>query len=268
MAAFIDSHTHLYLRGSEELQAMARAGVRAAALCAYVPVKPSGAATLLDLFRWLVEKEPPRFEACGLRALPVVGIHPRCIPAEGLDEVLEAVDRLLAGRPVRPEDDERAAVALGEVGLDLATAEEKEVLKAQLKLASARQAPVVVHTPRKDKVRVLGELLAVLEASEVDPATVVIDHLTVDLVGRVRERGFKAGLTVQPGKLSVEEVVSIVRAHGPDGLLVDSDAALEPADVLAVPKVAKRLEEVGFDASSIARVSGENAAAFFALEKK
>ncbi len=257
MAALIDSHTHLYLRGAEDLQAMARSGVRAAAICAYVPVRPSGGATLLDLFRWLLEKEPARFEACGLRALPAVGIHPRCIPTSGLDEVLEAIDGLLA---------RRAAVALGEVGLDGASVEERQVLEAQLRLARAHGSPVFAHTPRADKARVLDELLAVLERSAIDPATVVVDHLSVELVARVRERGYLAGLTVQPGKLSVDDVAGIVREHGADGLLVNSDAALDPADPLAVPKVARRLQEAGLPAEAIERVTGTNAARFFHVE--
>lgn len=254
--AFIDSHTHLFLRGAEDLEAMALAGVRAAAICAYLPVKPSAAATLLDLFRWLTEAEPARFKAAGMRALPVVGVHPRCVPDQGLDLAYEAVDRLLASK---------AAVALGEVGLETATAEEKEVLAAQLKLAIARKATVVVHTPRGDKERVLGELLPVLERSKVDPATVVIDHLTPDLVGRVRERGFNAGLTVQPGKMTPEGVLAVVRAHGARGVLVDSDAAHVSADVLAVPRVARCLEMAGVPASEIALVTGGNAAAIFGV---
>jgi hypothetical protein len=259
VAAYIDSHTHLYLRGAEDLLAMAQAGVRAAAICAYLPVRPSGSSTLLDLFRWLVEQEPARFESCGLRALPAVGIHPRCLPESGLEEVLESVDRLLASR---------AAVALGEVGLDIASAREKEVFAAQLNVARERRAPVIAHTPRADKARVLDELLGVLEGSRIDPATVVIDHLSADLVGRVRERGFRAGLTVQPGKLSVDEVVSIVRAQGAEGLLVNSDAANAQADLLAVPKVARGLGKAGLPAEEISLVTGGNAALFFALESR
>lgn len=257
MPAYVDSHTHLYLRGAEDLQAMAREGVRAAVLCAYVPVRPSGSATLLDLFRWLLENEPPRFAACGLQSVAAVGVHPRCIPETGLDRVLEEVDRLLASR---------AAAALGEVGLDTAGAQEKDVFAAQLQIARRHQAPVVVHTPRADKERVLGEALGLLESSGVDPARVVVDHLSAGLVARVRERGFQAGLTVQLGKLSLDEVVAVVRAHGPEGLLVDSDAALDPADPLAVPKVARRMKEAGLE-DAVERVTSANAAAFFALER-
>ena len=141
------------------------------------------------------------------------------------------------------------------------------MLAVQLKMAVARRAPVVVHTPRGDKARVLGELLPVLEKSGIDPATVVIDHLTVELVGMVRERGFNAGLTVQPGKMAPEGVLAVVQAHGFEGVLVDSDAAHVAADVLAVPRVARCLELAGISAAEIARVTGGNAARLFRLER-
>lgn len=253
----IDSHTHLYLRGAEDLERMAAAGVKATVVCAYLPVRPSAAATLLDLFRWLVEAEPARQRGFGIRALPAVGVHPRCIPERGLDAVLETVDRLLAVR----------AAALGEVGLETASAEEVEVLEAQLGLARARGAAVVLHTPRADKARVLDELLRVLERSAVEPRRVVVDHLTPELVGRVRERGYNAGLTVQPGKLAPEGVLAVVRERGVEGLLVDSDAAHVAADPLAVPRVRDALAAAGIPAAEVARITGGNARAIFGMQE-
>jgi hypothetical protein len=253
--AYFDSHTHLYLRGAEDLQAMAGAGVRATVVCAFLPVKPSGAATLQDLFAWLCDSEPLRQAQYGMRALAAVGVHPRCIPDTGLEEVLQAVDRRLTTR---------SAAALGEVGLETGSAEEVEVLRVQLALARSRNSPVIVHTPRAEKVKILDQLLPLLERSRVDPAKVIVDHLTPELVGKVRERGFNVGLTVQPGKLAPEDVLAVVREHGCEGILVDSDSAHVTADPLAVPKVARCLEAAGISPAEIARVTWENASRLLA----
>ena len=115
--------------------------------------------------------------------------------------------------------------------------------------------------------RVFAETLAVLDRAQLDPSKVVVDHLTADLVGPVLARGSFAGLTVQPGKLAAGEVVEIVRRHGPERLLVDSDCANEPTDPLAVAEVARVLEEAGAPAAEIARVTGANAAAFFGIDR-
>jgi predicted metal-dependent TIM-barrel fold hydrolase len=255
--AFIDSHTHLYLRGAEDLEAMSLSGIRAAVICAFLPVKPTSAVTLEDLFTWLVQAEPERQKQYGIHALPAIGVHPRCIPVEGLSRALERVEALLA---------ERKAVAVGEVGLETGNSQERDVLAAQLAIARDRSVPVIVHTPRVDKARLLDQILPLVEKSKVDPAKVVIDHLTGELVGKVRERGLLAGLTVQPGKLTAEGVLAVVREHGADGILVDSDAAHVTADLLAVPRVARCLESAGIAPQEVARVTGGNAARLFGLD--
>ena len=51
---YIDAHTHSHLRGTEDLQAMAQAGVEGVVVCAYLPVRPSHPAGVEDLWRWLV----------------------------------------------------------------------------------------------------------------------------------------------------------------------------------------------------------------------
>ena len=169
-----------------------------------------------------------------------------------MDEALKAVDARLS---------DRSATLLGEVGLETGAKEEVEVLGAQLEMARARGAPVIVHTPRAQKARVLEQLLPLLEKAQVEPGKVVVDHLTGELVGMVRERGFCVGLTVQPGKLSPEDVLAIVRELGSERIVVNSDAAHVAADVLAVPHVASCLTAAGLPAAEIARITWENASA-------
>ena len=252
----IDSHTHTHLRSPEDLEAMAVAGVTGVVVCAFLPVRPSDAATLRDLFRWLLEEEVARLRAYGLHACVAVGVHPRCIPDRGLEQALDEVGRLLAAR---------TAGALGEVGLETGSPSERELLAGQLALAHRLGVPAILHTPRANKPAMLEATLEIVAASGIEPARVVIDHLTPDLVAGVRARGLGAGLTIQPGKLTPADVVAVVARAGSAGIFVDSDLSHAPGDPLALPRVARALARAGVPAADLARVTGGNARALLSF---
>ncbi|HEY3355035.1 MAG TPA: TatD family hydrolase [Polyangia bacterium] len=249
---FIDSHTHTHLRSAEDLEAMALAGIDGVTVCAFVPVKPSGPATVRDLWRWLAEGETARLAAQGLHGRVALGLHPRCIPGEGALDLVAELDGWIA---------RGAAAAVGEIGLETGSAEEQDLLARQLRLAARRGVPAVVHTPRANKPAMLEATLAILRAERVDPSHVILDHLTPALVPAVRALGAVAGLTVQPGKTTAAEVLRVVREHGPAGLVVNSDLSHVASDPLTVPRVARALAAGGLDAAAVARVTSENARA-------
>ncbi len=251
-----DSHTHSHLRGFEELQSMAAAGIEGLVTCAFIPVKPSAAATLTDLFRWLVDEEAGRVHKAGMRPLIAVGVHPRCIPDQGLDVAMAAVDTLLeTGR----------AAALGEVGLECGDEVERDVLSLQLEMAARHDVPVIVHTPRANKEAMLEDTLGILAASDVRPERVIIDHLTGAAVSRVRGLGFFAGMTVQPGKSTAADVATELRTGGAERLVVDSDLSHVASNPLTVAEVARHLAGESLDPDGIARVVGGNLAALFGI---
>lgn len=254
-AVYVDPHTHLHLRPDEDLQRLAEAGIRTTVVCAYLPVTPSAGATLEDLYAWLVHVEVARQRAFGIRALPAVGIHPRCIPGRGLDEALTALERCLAGG---------GGAALGEVGLESRSEREVDVFSQQLRIAARLEVPVVVHTPREGKAETLPHTLALLEASGLRPGRVLVDHLTPELVSAVRARGYWAGLTVQPGKLGVDGVLAVIRAVGAEGLMVDSDVAQAAADPLAVAHTAGYLLGQGVPTAEVDLLTRANALAWLA----
>ncbi|MGI5863258.1 MAG: TatD family hydrolase [Myxococcales bacterium] len=254
----IDSHTHTFLRGPEDLEAMAIAGIEAVAVCAFLPVTPSGPATLLDHFRWLDEVERARLAELGLAMRLAVGVHPRCIPDSGLDLVLARVEALL---------NSRAAVAVGEVGLETGSEREREVLAAQLRLAQAAGVRAIVHTPRKNKAEALAATIRLIEAEGIDPSRVVLDHLTPDLVAEAERIGVWIGLTVQPGKLTYESLSQLVFERGPERLLVNSDLSHAPSDPLTVARVARFLWRAGHPAESIEKVTHRNAAKVLRLHE-
>ena len=243
---FIDAHTHSHLRGTEDLQAMAQAGVGGLVVCAYLPVRLSHPAAVEDLWRWLTT-------VAGLAARVAVGIHPRCIPDHGIEGLLDTLARLLQSG---------AAAAIGEIGLEAGTAVEHDLLERQLHLAQRRGVPAIVHTPREGKEPALEATLALLAGLR-DPGRVVVDHLTPDLVGRVHAAGAVAGVTVQPRKATPRDVEEVVRRHGAAGVVVDSDMSQAPSDPLALPHVAAYLQQAGLDADAVAAVTDENARRLF-----
>src|SRR5512137_1314080 len=91
MGRYVDSHTHIYLRSTEDVELMFLAGVEGVVVCSYFPVFPSGPTTLIDLFKWISEEEPERLSAFGMAMRATVGIHPRSIPESGVKKVLDHI---------------------------------------------------------------------------------------------------------------------------------------------------------------------------------
>lgn len=246
----IDSHTHTYFRGPEDLELMSVSGVEGVVLCSYFPVQPTGSSTVHDFFKWLMEEETARLASCGIDFRVAVGIHPRFIPKYELDQAIERVLAIF---------DNGIANALGEVGLETGSEEEVDVLVRQLRIASEYDRPVIFSTPQRNKEPVLEKALKILVEECPDPSRVVVDHLVPDLIPRVREFGFNAGLTVQPGRLLPADVKGAIENYGSEGILVNSGLGNEPSDPLAVLRTAKYLDRAGVGGRDVQRVTYYNA---------
>ncbi|WP_048090583.1 TatD family hydrolase [Geoglobus acetivorans] len=240
----VDTHIHSEGRSVEDLKHMAGNGIKKAITCAFYPIQPEFPETLMDLARKLTEFEPERGKKAGMEIHSAVGIHPRCIPP-GWERVLEFIESY------------SGYVAIGEIGLEDGSDEEKEVLKAQLQLAKKLDIPAVIHTPRKNKEVILEKTLQILEDVSFPEELALIDHNSVGTVKAVLEKGYWAGITVQPGKLTVDEAVRIIEEFGDERLIANSDTGFSESDMLAV----KRL----YDACENERVVRKNAERFFGI---
>ena len=112
----IDTHTHLYFSTYNILEELVKAGYTKIFNLAYFPVLPSSWQTLYDLFRWLTEEEPNRFQKAGLGYHACIGIHPRCvleIPEEN-QILIDKLNEFLNLDNV---------CGIGEIGLELVTDE-------------------------------------------------------------------------------------------------------------------------------------------------
>ena len=225
---------------------------------AVVPATPAGIRRGWDG----VVETVRRLRRQGLAAFAALGVHPRRIPPRGLEALLAE----LPGALGRPE-----VAALGAVGLAEGGEHEERVLTRQLELARELRLPVLVETPWRAKERMTRRVLAVLREAELDPSKVLVAGAGERTVRAIRACGYLAGLPLSAGGArgrpdGLDSAVAIVRALGPERLVLTSDAGVGGGDLLALPRAADRLARAGLSEAVVRRVCGENAAAFLGVD--
>lgn len=254
---WVDPHTHMDTRPYEDFEAMGIAGIRDIITLAHDPLRMCHACVLLDHFYRLTTFEVKRGEENGVRVHVALGIHPRAIPEE-VEVVIKALPRLL----LHP-----SAVAIGEVGLEAGSEKEVEVFRGMLGIVG--EYPGIVHTPRNNKEEITERIIGIVEEMGVKADKILIDHVNIATIGDVLSSGAYAGLTVQPGKLSIGDLAAILEDLGGDELarvVVNSDLSSLPSDPLAVARTAHYLLKIGVDVDIVKKVCGENARRLFGLK--
>ena len=255
--AYFDAHLHADGLSNEDLKSMALFGLKAA----LVPARDAVCDSVKDYlahFEGLIHLQAHRLKKLAIRPYAALGLHPARIPWHGLEEILSAIPRLaVAGR----------LVAIGEIGLEKGGAREEQVFERQLALARELNLPVIAYTPERDKPRLTRRLLAILRSSGVAPEMALVSHANSQTLKTIRECGFRAGLSVNPRRLTAEEAAALVRSFGSEGLLICSDAGDGASDILALPHTASVLEVQGLSPVIVRRVMGENALGLFKLSK-
>jgi predicted metal-dependent TIM-barrel fold hydrolase len=196
-----------------------------------------------------------RLRRAGLAAWGALGVPPRRIPLRGLEALLADLPAALG----RPE-----IAAVGAVGLDAGGELEVRVLSRQLDLARELRLPVVVAAPWRERERATRRLLALLREAEVEPARVLVTGADARTVRAIRACGHLAALSLDGDRL--DRAVGVVRALGPEGIVLGTDAGLAGADLLALARAADRLARAGLSEAVIRRVCGGNALAFLGVD--
>jgi predicted metal-dependent TIM-barrel fold hydrolase len=233
---------------------MAVSGIEAAVTLAHDPLRMSSSEVVLDHFHRLMNNDPERAEKNGIKLYTALGVHPRSICPD-VDIVLEELSQLLQSENV---------IALGEIGLELASLEEKVIFKKQLVMADELDMKVVVHTPRQNKREVTIETLSIIQET-INPYQVQLDHIDHSIIDLAVEFGGSMGLTVQPQKVSPLEAVEILKEYGCGGFVLDSDMSSSPSDPLSVPKTVHQMKLAGFDSYEVELVSKKNAIEFYGI---
>jgi len=197
-----------------------------------------------------------RLRRAGLAAWGALGIHPRRIPLRGL-EALFAELPVALGRP--------ETAALGAIGLDAGGELEERVLARELELARELRLPVVVATPFRAREKLTRRLLALVREAELEPERVLVAGADPRTVRAILACGHHAGLSLSVDG-GLDAAVTLVRALGPERLVLGSDAGLAGGDLLALARVADRLAKAGLSEAVVRRVCGANALGFLGVD--
>lgn len=248
----IDTHLHGDARSSEDFEKMFISGIDTAITCAYYPYKISNETVLLNHLERILNYDTGRASQYGLELKVALGIHPTNLvksPEIIFNKLYDYIEN-------------KNIVAIGEIGLENLTQEEIDIFKKQLEIADETKSKVIIHTPRKNKQKVLKEIKSIV-LEKIDCKLVVIDHVNLNVIDEVIDEDFTLGLTVQPQKMEIEEAVDILKEYGFDKFLLNSDISNMPSDPLSVPKTVRTLQKLGFNEKKIAKVAFKNAKEFF-----
>jgi len=245
---FVDLHLHADGISAQDLSTLAYFGLKAAVTCA----RDAGAGSAAELLKhWdeLVQIQTQRLKMAGIRPLVALALHPARIPWHGVDDLLHRLPHYF---------DDPKVVALGELGLQEGTDREEDVFARQLTIAARLRKPAIVHTPGRDKLQRTKQLLALLKASPLPPASVLIDHVSEETFSLVRGLGCWTGLTLQPGLFDAEAAAAVISKHGAERIVLTSDIGEGATDLLALPKAAEALQKAGLSDELCRRVLWEN----------
>jgi predicted metal-dependent TIM-barrel fold hydrolase len=254
---YIDPHTHMISRTTDDYEAMARAGVVAVVEPAFwIGQARTNVGSYRDYLSHILGFERFRASQFGVQHYCCIGLNSK----EANNEPLaEAVMEILPGFAAK-----EGVVAIGEIGFDEQTALEEKYFRLQLDLAREMDLPVMIHTPHRDKKKGASRSMDIILEHGLAPNKVVIDHVNEETVAEVTERGFWAAFSIYPhSKMTAERMLAIVRDYGAERLIVDSACDWGVSDPLSVPKTAALLTERGVAAADVRRITYANALAAY-----
>ena len=254
---FIDPHTHMISRTTDDYEAMAKAGIVALIEPSFWIGQPrTFVGTYIDYLSTIVGFERFRAGQFGIRHYCTIGLNSKEANNEELaEEVMEILPRFALKEGV---------VAIGEIGYDEQTPLEDRYFRQQVELAKELGLPIMIHTPHRDKKRGTQRSMDVLEEHGMSPSKVVIDHNNEETVNEVLDRGYWAAFSIYPGtKMGNERMSEIVRQYGAERIIVDSACDWGISEPLAVPKTAELMRRRGHPEEHIRKVTYENALAAY-----
>ncbi len=249
---YLDSHTHMVSRTTDDYERMAEAGVVACIEPAFWLGQPrTSVGSYIDYLSLICGFERFRAGQFGLRHYCTVGLNPK---EANNEELAEAVIEILPRYALK-----EGVVAIGELGYDEQTELEDKYYRIQLELAKELNLPVMVHTPHRDKRQGTLRSMAVVAEHGLDPSMVIIDHNNEETVREVLDRGFWAAFSIYPfTKMGNERMVEIVRTYGSERIFCDSACDWGVSDPLAVPKTAELMRRSQIPEEQIRQITYAN----------
>ena len=250
---FIDPHTHMISRTTDDYEAMAASGVVAVIEPAFWVGQPrTHVGTYVDYLSAIIGFERFRAGQFGIRHYCTIGLNSK----EANNEALaEAVMEILPQFALK-----EGVVAIGEIGYDEQTDLEDKYFRLQLELAKELELPVMIHTPHRDKKRGTTRSMDVCEEHGLDPTKVVVDHNNEETVREVLDRGYWAAFSIYPStKMGNVRMVEILRQYGANRIIVDSACDWGISEPLGVAKTAKLALEKGIPQEQVRLATYQNA---------
>lgn len=254
---YIDPHTHMISRTTDDYEAMAANGIVAVIEPAFwIGQARTNVGSYRDYLSHILGFERFRASQFGIQHYCCIGLNSKEANNEALAEEVMAI---LPGFATK-----EGVVAIGEIGFDEQTALEEKYFRLQLDLARDLDLPVMIHTPHRDKKRGASRSMDIIIEHKLSPNRVVIDHVNEETVREVTERGFWAAFSIYPhSKMTAPRMCEIVHNYGAERLMVDSACDWGISDPLSVPKTAMLLAEQGVSAEDVRRVTYANALAAY-----
>ena len=250
---FFDPHIHLTSRTTDDLQAMAAAGVRAVIEPAFWIGQPrTQVGSYVDYFASLIGWERFRASQFGISHYCAIGLNSKEANDRKLArEVLDLIPRYAFKEGV---------VAIGEIGFDEITDAEEYAYRWQLEFAVEHEMVVMVHSPHRDKKRGIVRSIEIAQEIGLPMEKLIIDHNNEETVDDTLQSGAWAAFTIYPStKMDSERMVAMVQKYGPERLIVDSSADWGISNPLSVPQTAALMKERGIPEEAIRLTTWQNA---------
>ncbi len=250
---FIDPHTHMISRTTDDYEAMAAAGIVALIEPAFWIGQPrTNVGSYSDYLSHIIGFERFRAGQFGIRHYCTIGLNSK---EANNEELAEAVMEILPRFALKD-----GVVAIGEIGYDEQTDLEDRYFRQQIDLAMELDLPVMIHTPHRDKQRGTSRSMDVCEEHGIAPSRVVIDHNNENTVREVLDRGFWAAFSIYPStKMGNARMVEILQQYGAERVIVDSACDWGISEPLGVPKTAKLALERGIPEEQVELACYRNA---------
>lgn len=250
----VDACLHPSGLTDQDLETLRFFGVEAVVVPCDGSAVPATVKSVRAHFDDIVEVQLPRLKRAGLRGYAAFGVHPAALPRRGLPELLHALPEYLS----LPQ-----AVAVGAIGLSSGDDAEQEAFSEQLKVARRLKRPAVVTLGHSRKDALLKRALKLVKASGLSPNSVLIQSASLPATRLIAGLGHWAALTLHPDALSVEAAVRLIRAVGPQQLMLQTAAGEGASDLLALCRAESLLRRAGLTAAVVDRVTGLNALKLF-----
>jgi hypothetical protein len=160
-------------------------------------------------------------------------------------------------------------VAMGEMGLDAGTDNEKYLFRAQLQLAKEHGLPLICHTPIRlapQGPEIIPQVIQMIEAEGFPIERAVLDHAGESTFAARMASGAMVGLSVCVDKMPPEAAAQLILDHRDqlDRFIVNSEVACGDG-YFTIPMVSLALRRAKLPYQEIYKVVYENPRDFFHL---